>query len=186
MVSFLLVVESSNDRLLMKNNQFLLPENTSGVDPNLDSLVDDGSQIHTVGNHVEKNAVQYDQERSHRSFTSSNSATKDQKLPLRLNVDDQKTENIKANGVFNLLPKGRVTPSGPSPIVNSMLTEHEFYTSKDCPGVGHTQMIRPKSQIIRAHVLKSDHSQGDHHVVQRKTSKKRKLGSIPSPGGGNI
>lgn len=112
MASFLLMVESSNGRLLMKNNQFVFPDNLSGVDPNLDSLVDDGFQIHTVGNHVEKNAVQYDQERSHRGFTSSNSATKDQKLSLRINVGGQKTEKIKANGLFNLLSKGRVTIGG--------------------------------------------------------------------------
>lgn len=168
----------------MKNNQFVFPDNPSGVDPNLASLVDDGSQRHIFGNHVEKNAVQYDQERSHRSFTSSNGATKDQKLLLRISVGGQNTEKIKEKGVFNLLPKRRVTLSGPSPIVNSMVTEHELSTSKDSSGIGHMQMIRPKSKIIRDDVLKSDHSPGDHHV-QPKTSNKSKLGSTPSPGGGN-
>jgi hypothetical protein len=184
MISFLLIAGRSNGRLLVKNNQFISPDNPSGFDPSVDSLVDDGSRVHTADGHVEKNAVQYDRERSPGSSLSVNSATKEQKLSFRLSTSVQKTENIKPNSVFNFLQKGRVTPPGSSPIVNSMVDEHELSTSKGSPGVGHMQMIRSKSQTIRVRILKSDDGQGDDHV-QQETSNMQTLGSNPSPGGGN-
>ena len=143
----------------MKNDQFSSPDSPSGFDPNLDS-----SRVHTANGHVKKDAMQSDQEGSPRSSSSANSATDDKKLSLRLSMIVEKTEKIKAQGVFNLLPKDKVTPSGSGTVVNSMVTENEL--------------------PIRVRILKSDHSQGDDHV-QKETSSKRKLGSTPSPGGGD-
>jgi hypothetical protein len=108
------------------------------------------------------------------------------KLSFRLSPIVQKTKKIelpasnKADGVFNLLPKGAETPTGPRPNVNSMVTERRLSTSSNSPGVVHMQMIRPKSQEI----IESHHSHGDDHVQQKK-SNKRKLGSVSSPGPGD-
>jgi hypothetical protein len=83
-------------------------------------------------------------------------------------------------GVFNLLPKGAITPSGPSPKVNSIVTEQRLSTSSNSPGVGHMQMTQPNSLALNTDILKSHHSHGYDHVQQEKKNK-RKLGSTPSP-----
>ena len=75
-------------------------------------------------------------------------------------------------------------PSRPSPKVNSMVTEQWLSASDKSPGVGHMQMIRPKSQTVNVDIPKSHHSHGVDQLQQGK-SNKRKLGSTPSPGGGH-
>jgi hypothetical protein len=60
-----------------------------------------------------------------------------------------------------------------------MVTEQRLSKSKRSPGVGHMQMIRPKSQNIEGDISKSHRSNGDDK------GNKRKLRSTPSPGGGH-
>jgi hypothetical protein len=189
MISFLFIAGRSSGRLLMKNNLFIAPNNQLDFDPNLKALVDNSSRLHTANGHVEKDAVQCDEEKSPSSVKS---AAKENTLSFRLSPSVPKIKKPqlptdsadKAEGDFNLLPKGAVTPSEPSPAVNSLVAEQRLSTSSNSPEVAHMQMIRPKSQTINFHILKSYHSHGDDQV-QRKKSNKRKLDSIPSPGAGH-
>lgn len=178
-ISFLLVASHSCSGRLLENNQFIASANPSAFDPNLNSVVDDGSRL-------ENDAILHcDQEMS---SSSEKNATKDEnKLSFRLsprrvqnnNKADESPASNKAEGVFHLLPKGKVTPSGPSPEVNSMVTGQRLSKSKRSPGVGHMQMVRPKSPKINGDILKSHHSKGDDK------KNKRKLGSTPSTEGGH-
>ena len=185
-ISVLLIAGLSNGRLLLKNKMFIFPNNPSAFDPNLSSPVDDESALHTANDHVEKDAVECDQERG----SSAKSATNENKVSFRLSPSVRKTKKIESsalnnvNGVLNLLPKGAVLLSESSPNVNSMMTQQRLATSGNSPGVGHMQMIRPKSQKINVGIPKSHHSHGDDYAQQEKRNK-HKLGSTPSPGGGH-
>lgn len=189
-ISFLLVSGRSSGRLL-ENNLFFDSGNPSAFDPNLNSVVDDGARLQSADGHVNQGTtVQCDEERSRWSSSSSTeNATKENMLSFRLSPSVEKTKKPqlpadsaqKTEGLLNLLPKGAVTPSGPSPKVNSMITEQRLSKSGNSPGVGHMQVFRHKSQDIP----KPQHNNaGDDHVQQKKT-KERKLGSTPSPGVGN-
>lgn len=178
-ISFLIFTSPSCGGRLLENNLFIVSDNSWAFNPNLNSVVDDGSRL-------EKHAVpNCDEEISPWSSSLENNGAKEQKnLSFRLtpkatqseNKADESPASNKAEAVFQLLPKGKVTPSGPSPKVNSMVTEQRLSTSKRSPGVGHMQMIRPKPQKINGDILKS------HQSNKRN---KRKLGSSPSPGGGH-
>jgi len=181
-ILFLLFASPSCSGRLLENNLFIASDNQSAFNPNLNSVVDNGSRL-------EKDAVLHcDEEISPWSGSSEKSAAKDQnKLSSRLspvivqnkNKADEAPASDRAESVFHLLPKGNVTPSGPGPKVNSMVTEQRLSTSKRSPGVGHMQMVRPKSQTINGEKLKSHHSNGDDK------RNKRKLRSTPSPGVGH-
>lgn len=175
-VSFLLLSGFCSGRLL-ENSLFLDPGNPSAFDPNLNSVVDDGSSQQTADGHVEQGAVKCDEEINLWSSSSTENVTKEKTLSFRLSTPSvEKTEEPqlpadsakKAEGVFNLLPKGAVTPSGPSPKVNAMVNERLSKSGKS-PGVGHMQVFPPKSQ----HVDKS-HQSNEHELF-----------STPSPGVGN-
>lgn len=181
-ISLLLFAGRSCSGRLLENNLFIASDNSWAFNPNLNSVVDDGSRL-------EKDAVLHcDQEISHWSSSSEKNSMKEQnELSFRLSPTDIQNKNKadespasnKAEVVFHLLPKGKVTPSGPSPKVDSMVTEQRLSKSKRSPGVGHMQMIRPKSQNIEGDISKSHRSDGDDK------RNKRKLRSIPSPGGGH-
>jgi len=185
-ISVLLIAGRSNGRLLLKNKMFIFPNNPSAFDPTLSSSVHDESTLHIANGYVEKDAVECDQERG----SSEKSATNENKVSFRLSPSVRKTKKIESSalnnvdGVLNLLPKGAVLPSGSTPNVNSMMTQQRLATSGNSPGVGHMQMIRPKSQTINVDIPKSHHTHGDDHAQQEKRNK-RKLGSTPSPGGGH-
>lgn len=182
MISFLLVAGRSSGRLLMQNSLFISPDNPSTLDRNLNSLLSSESTLQNADGHVEKDAVQCDQEISPRSSSSTENATNEKESSASLSPTVQKTkkgessESNKAGaGVFN-----KVTPSRPSRKINSTVTEHQLSsTSSKSPGVGHMQMIRHKSQTRKVDILKSQRSDGDDK------SNNRKLGSTPSPGVGN-
>lgn len=189
-VSFLLVSGFCSGRLL-ENSLFFDPGNPSAFDPNLNSVVADGSRLQTADGHVEQGPVKCDEEINLWSTSSTENVTKENTLSFRLSTPSvEKAEKKpqlpadsaeKAEGVFNLLPKGTVTPSGPSPKVNSMVTEQRLSKSGNSPGVGHMQIFRHKSQ----HVDKSNHSNaGEKHFKQDK-SNEQELVSNPSPGFGN-
>lgn len=175
-VSFLLLSGFCSGRLL-ENSLFLDPGNPSAFDPNLNSVVDDGSRQQTADGHVERGAVKCDEEINLWSSSSTENVTKEETLSFRLatpSVEKSEKPQLpadsaeKAESVFNLLPKGAVTPSGPSPKVNSMVTQG-LSKSGNSPGVGHMQVFLPKSQ----HVDKS-HQSNEHELF-----------SNPSPGVGN-
>jgi len=162
-ISFLIFTSPCCSGRLLENNLFIASDNSWAFTPNLNSIVDDGSRL-------EKDAVQHcDEEISPWSSSSESAATKERKnLSFRLTpkatqnekkADDSPASN-KDEAVFQLLPKGKVTPSGPSPKVNSMVTEQRHSTSKRSPGVGHMQMIHPKPQKINDDILKSHQSNG--------------------------
>jgi hypothetical protein len=184
-ISFLLVSGRSSARLL-ENNLFFESGNPSAFDPNLNSVVDDGSHLKTTDGHVDQGAVQCDEEKSRWSSSSTENVTKENTLSFRLKPTVEKTKNPqlpadsaeKAEGVLNVLPKGSVTPSGPSPKVNSMVTEQRLSKSGNSPGVGHMQIFGHKSQDNN----KSHHSNAGK---EQDKSSERKLGSTPSPGAGN-
>lgn len=178
-ISFLIFTSPSCGGRLLENNLFIASDNSWAFNPNLNSVVDDGSRLEKDG------VTNCHEEISPWSSSSQNNGTKEQKnLSFRLTPKatqnekkaDESPASNKAEAVFHLLPKGKVTPSGPSPKVNSMVTEQRLSTSKGSPGVGHMQMIRPKPQKINGDILKS------HQSTKRN---KRKLGSSPSPGGGH-
>lgn len=181
-ISFLFFAIHSCSGRLLENSLFIASANPSAFDPNLNSVIDDGSRL-------ENDAIprHCDQEISPWSSSSEKKATKldeNKLLSFRLSpasiqnnnkADELPSASNKADGVFHLLPKGKVTPSGPSPKVNSMVTGQRLSKSKRSPGVGHMQMVRFKSPAINGDILKSHHSKGDEKKI------KRKLGSTPSP-----
>lgn len=188
-ISLFLFISGRSSGRLLENSLFFESGNPSAFDPNLNSVVDDGSRLETADGHVNQGTVQCDEEKSPWSSSSTENATKENMLSFRLRPSVEKTKKPqlpadsteKTEGVLNLLPKGAVTPSGPSPKVNSMVTEQRLSKSGNSPGVGHMQVFRHKSQEIP----KPQHKNaGDDHVQQNKT-KERKLGSTPSPGVGN-
>lgn len=183
MISFLLIAGRSNCRLIMLNSPMIPTGNPPAFDPHVNS-----KGLNTANVHVENDAMEYDQERS----PSANTVSDENKVSSRISPNVQKTKKIessvsnKAMGVFNLFPKGPVTPPGlrPTVSVNSIVTKQRLPTSSHMPEVSHMQMIKPKFQTVNVDVRKSRHSNGDDHMQQEKCQK-RKLGSSPSPGGGH-
>lgn len=134
---------------LLQNNLFIASDNPLAFDPSLKSILDNGSRLQKD---VE---LHCGQEIGPGSSSWEKNGMKDEnKLSFRLsprrvqneNKVDESPASNDAEGVFHLLPKGKVTPSGPSPKVNPMVTEQRLSKSKRSPGVGHMQMIRPKSK----------------------------------------
>lgn len=168
LMSFLLIIGRSNGRLLMEKNQFNSPDNPSDFNPNLETLVDNGSH-----GHADKDAAECDEEICPSSSSSAKRATNKSTSSFKLKQNIQKTKKPKlpatpngTEGVFNLLQKGEETPSGRSPKVNLVkMTVQRLSKSRLSPGVGHMRMIHDSSRDGK--------------------SNKRKLGSSPSPGGGH-
>jgi len=167
-ISFLLIAGRSNARFLVKNNLLISPDNLSVFDPKLNSVVDDDSSLDTAGGHMEKDAVECAQELlSPRSGSSAKSATNKKSSSFRLRPSVQNTDEKESSA------------SNKAEGVNSVVTEQRLSTSSSSPGVGHLQIIGHSLQTRNVNIIKSDHSNGE------KKRYKRKLGSTPSPGGGN-
>jgi hypothetical protein len=172
-ISFLLIAGRSNARFLMKNNLFISPDNLSVFDPKLNSVVDDDSSLDTACRHMEKDAVECAQEiLSPRSGSSAKSATNKKSSSFRLRPSVQNTDEKESSA------------SNKAEGVNSAVTEQRLSTSSSSPGVGHMQIIGHSLQTRNVNIIKSHDNNGDDHVEQKKRYK-RKLGSSPSPGGGN-
>lgn len=173
---------SSCSGRLLEKNLFIASDDPSTFDPNPKSFLDDGSSL-------QKEAVVHsDEEISPLSSSSEKNALKDEdKLSFEVSLTNVQTKSKanespalnKAERVFHLLSKGKVTLPGFGPKVNAIMTEQRLSKSKRSPGVGHMQIIRPQSHTMNGYIMKSHHRNGDAK------KDKRKLLSTSSTGAGH-